>query len=95
MTEPVRPKKSGAFAWRIIGEEAALVPVAGKREEVDFIYVLNEVGTLIWTLMDGQRTTEEIIDEITDVFDVDPEEASRDLESFLAELAGFGAVQAT
>ncbi|MCK9464126.1 MAG: PqqD family protein [Proteobacteria bacterium] len=87
--------KSSAFAWRVIGEEAALVPVAGKRDDLDFIFVLNEVGTLIWTLMDGQHTAAQMIEEIVARFEVSEEEAARDLEAFLAELEGFGAVQET
>lgn len=92
MKEQTKPTRSSAIAWRMIGDEAALVPTAGKRDDLDYIYVLSEVGAFIWGLMDGDHTTDQIIEEIMGCFEVSQDVASRDLKSFLDQLTELGAV---
>ena len=40
---------------REIAGETIIVPIKGRVGDLDSIYTLNEVGTLIWQLIDGQR----------------------------------------
>ena len=52
---------------------------------------LNDVGTLIWEAADGETTLQEIVErKVCAEFDIDPEEALEDAESFVRELAGHG-----
>lgn len=87
--------KSKSIAWRVIGGETVLVPVVGKQDDLDYLYVLNETATLIWSLMDGHHTERQIVDEIVLQFEVDWGEARQDLAELLAQLAQIEAVAGT
>ena len=55
------------------------------------LFTLNPVGTVIWQSADGQTPLAEIVEQkICAQFEVDPEEAARDAESFVNDLAGHG-----
>lgn len=68
-----------------------LVPICKQQDELDSVFVLNETGSSIWSLMDCVRTSNEIAESIAEEYDVAPEEARADLESFVAELLELGA----
>jgi hypothetical protein len=62
-------------------DEAVLVmPQKGQ------VKVVNQVGAVIWELIDGKRTIENIIEEIVSQFDVDPFTAESDVFNFISEL---------
>ena len=78
-------------------------PVVVLREEFDDWAVLfnpdtanavgiNPVGVAVWKLMDGQRTLEDLVDEIKDQFADVPDEAIEDLTDFVENLAENGFV---
>ena len=55
------------------------------------LFSLNELGTIIWQAADGETTLQEIVERrICPEFDVEPEEALKDAESFVRELAAHG-----
>ena len=55
------------------------------------LFSLNELGTIIWQAADGETTLQEIVERrICPEFEVEPEEALRDAESFVRELAAHG-----
>ena len=66
---------------RIVDNEAVLVS-PGKGE----IKVLNEVGTRIWSLIDGQRSVKDIAAIIHLEFKVSPAEAEDDTLAFIRQL---------
>ena len=72
------PKKNDDLAWRIIDGEAFIVHPAN-----GMIYPLNDVATRIWELMDGRRSTKEIIDTLQGEFDALRPVIQDDLLSFL------------
>ena len=78
---------------RQIAGEFILVPIRQSAGEVESIYTLNEVGTRIWELLDGQRSLLQIRDLLVDEFEVSPEEAETDLLEFMQGLESVGAVQ--
>ena len=47
---------------------------------------LNEVGTVVWTMLEKQATFAAMRDAILNEFEVSPEECSQNLYSFLKEL---------
>jgi hypothetical protein len=52
---------------------------------------LDEVGTIIWQAADGETTLQEIVErKICRQYDVEPEEALKDAEEFVRELASHG-----
>ena len=55
------------------------------------LFSLNDVGTIIWQAADGATSLEEIVAEkICPQFEVVPEEALKDAEDFVRELAQHG-----
>lgn len=63
------------------GGEGVLVDLDAKR-----YYQLNETAMFIWSLLEKGQTAAQIISELTRVYDVTPEHASRSLENLLQNL---------
>ena len=61
--------------------EGVLVDLNSKR-----YYPLNETAMIIWRGLESRRTREEIISDITDVYDVTPEHAAQSLDKLVAAL---------
>jgi len=82
------------FVHRNVGGEELLVPVRRTGADLSCIYLLDEVGSVIWRALDRPRTGEELVDAMTAEFDVDRRTASADLLQFLDELRGVDAILA-
>jgi len=52
--------KESNFVTRCIADETIIVPIRDTVGDLDSIYTLNEVGTTIWQLIDGQTSGGEI-----------------------------------
>jgi hypothetical protein len=79
------PKRNENIRWREFGTEGILLdPGSGDYAEV------NEVGITIWKHIDGQKTVEEIIEELLAHFDADDVALSEDTAEFMEELIGKG-----
>jgi hypothetical protein len=88
-----RPTRSPDFASQEVDGELVLVPVAMNAPDRGAIYTANEIGIHIWGLLDGNRTLGEVLDRVTDEFDVDREKALKDLQEFIEQLEQIGAVE--
>ena len=85
--------KGKDLVTRDIAGETIIVPIKNKVGDLDFIYTLNEVGTVIWGLIDGKKSVSEIGEEICMTYDVTPEEAKQDTVDFLKSLEERGLIQ--
>ncbi len=85
--------KQNDFATRAILGETIIVPVKGGVGDLNSIYVLNELGTQIWELVDGKNSIHRMIEEICRTYDVGPEEAEKDTIEFLNSLEGSGLIR--
>jgi hypothetical protein len=56
-------------------------------------FQLNETGTLVWRGLERNQTFEEIVGEITAVYDVTPEHASQSVQKLLDNLRAFKLVR--
>lgn len=74
-------RKSPKTAWRTIAGEGVILDLDSK-----MLRGLNPVGTRIWELIDGQRSAEEIGEQIAGEFEVDPARARADVQAFVHEL---------
>jgi coenzyme PQQ synthesis protein D (PqqD) len=74
-------------AFRIYDGQATVV-LPGRSE----INVLNEIGSLIWERLDGQRTVGEILQAVLDAYEIDSEQARNDTLEFLSSLQAHGMV---
>lgn len=81
MKEEWIPMLHPDVVWRTMDDGAVLVkPEAGR------VRVLNEVGTTIWQLMDGEHNLGQIEARLVEKYDVGPGQARSDLHQFLTEL---------
>jgi hypothetical protein len=84
--------RSEDMVGRRIAGEFVLVPLVGHGAQLDAIFNLNRVGTLIWEQLDGRRGGEEIVAAIVARFQVDAATARADYLRFLSKLGSIGAV---
>lgn len=85
-------KKSESIVSRRIGDEFILVPIRQDVGDLESIYTLNETGALIWELIDGKLNVGEIKESLFEAFEVEPEEAEKDLIEHLQQLEGIQAI---
>ena len=71
--------KQPNWVSRRIAGETILVPLAGNIADLDSIFVLDEVGSAIWDLLDGQRSPQQIAEALCATFEVEMEEATADV----------------
>lgn len=88
-----RYTKDPNIVSRKIADEFILVPIKQKAGEVNSIYTMNEVGSRIWELIDGEKPLSEIRDVLVNEFEVNTEEAEEDLIEFFQKLEQIGAVK--
>jgi len=81
------PVPNPEVVGRIVDNEAVLV-LPGKGE----VKVLNEVGSLIWSLVDGRRSIKEIATQINAEYKVSQPEAENDALAFIQQLMDKGIV---
>lgn len=90
------PERQGEVVARVIAGETILVPVRGRKGDLDAIYNLNAVAGYIWNRIDGRTTLRQLVDGVCSEFEVAPETAEADTRQFVAALREAGLVtQAT
>jgi hypothetical protein len=77
---------------RKIAGELFLVPVKGKMADMENIFTLTAVAEYIWDRLDGQKSLNEILNNVVDRFDVEHEQAESDIREFIMELIGAGLI---
>ena len=85
-------KKSDSVVSRKIGDEFVLVPIRQDVGDLESIYTLNETAALIWELINGKLKVSEIKESLLEAFEVEPEEAEKDLIEHLQQLEGIQAI---
>jgi hypothetical protein len=85
-------RKNSSFVGRCIAGETILVPVTSNVAQLDSVFTLNETGTLIWGLIDGQTPLDQIAQAIAVEYHVLSEEAEKDALQFLGSLEGAGLI---
>ena len=87
--------KDNQAVTRSIAGETIIVPIRSGVGDLDSIYTLNEVGTSIWQLIDGQRSVDQIIEGIESEYEVSKDQASQDVSDFLSALEAEGLIRHT
>jgi hypothetical protein len=85
--------KDNQAVTRSIAGETIIVPVRSGVSDLNSIYSLNEVGTAVWQLIDGQRTVEQVVEAIGDEYEVPPEQAAKDVADYLGKLEAEGLIR--
>ena len=83
---PTLPRRHPDTAYRKIGADGGMVVLAGRAE----VKVLNPVGIVVFSLLDGTRDVDALTQAVTDEFDIDAAQARRDVLEFLTSLQNEG-----
>lgn len=73
-------------AREIEGELIIIPLVAGIGDMEDELFTLNETGRAIWNELDGQKSLREIIDKLSEEYEVSNETLEQDVIGFVEEL---------
>ncbi len=79
-------KKSPDVAVREFDGETILIPLCATSKEADFIYVLDDIGTAIWRLVNGKRNQRQIEELLAQEYDVSLERLRRSVSVFIQDL---------
>jgi hypothetical protein len=83
------PSHSPRVVFRRINDECLLIPLTDNIADMDSLYRLNETGVFIWELIDGNRDIRDITAMMAEEFEVDPDEAEKDIIVFLEQVKRF------
>ncbi|MGA7907676.1 MAG: PqqD family protein [Candidatus Sulfotelmatobacter sp.] len=85
--------RSQSVVSRLIGGETLIVPVRGNVGDLASIYSFNQIGSLIWRLLDIPKSLGELVAEVEQEYEVDSERARKDVEQFLNDMLSAGLVE--
>jgi hypothetical protein len=85
--------KGKDLVTRSIAGETIIVPIKNNVGDLDSVYTLNEIGTLIWELIDGKKSLDQIIEAIYSAYEVTPEEVTKDMVDFVSSLKEAGLIR--
>lgn len=83
-------QRDGDVVARDVGGEKILVPLAGNGGDLENLFRLNPVGSVLWDALAVSRDLNELIAAVTAEFDVDDQTARRDIHLFLNDLRAAG-----
>ncbi|MDP2924696.1 MAG: PqqD family protein [Candidatus Omnitrophota bacterium] len=88
-------KKDPEAIYRLVDGEPVIIPLRSDVEINDLgaFYILkNKTAAYIWELIDGKKSTAQIIEAVLKRFQVEAKKAKGDVESFIKELNDIKAI---
>jgi len=86
-------RRSEDVEFREIDGEIIIVPAhRGISAREDVLFTLTDTGKLIWILLDGSNTVQQVIDRVCEQYEAQEEQVARDVVAFLEELAVQGMI---
>jgi len=82
------PKRRSDVSARLVDGETVVLD-----RQADMVHQLNQSASFIWHQCDGQRTTREIVDQVVDAFDVDPDTAEASVKAALHQFERLGLLE--
>ena len=81
-------RHSDSLVFKETDGEITIIPEhSGVAVEEDALLTLSGTGALIWSLLDGTHTVQQIIEQVVDHYDAPQEQVRMDTVAFLQELA--------
>ncbi len=80
-------KTKSGFILRALGDNYIIVPVGPEAQRFNGIIKINETGKLIWEMLEKTATEEQLIDAMTEKFEIDRECAAKDVRLFVEKAA--------
>jgi hypothetical protein len=88
-------KISNEFVLREIEGDYIIVPTGKVALEFNWIITVNEIGVLIWNLLQEETTFEKIVQQILEEYDAEESEVREDVREFLEHLITEGILKGT
>ncbi|PYS48142.1 MAG: hypothetical protein DMF68_14055 [Acidobacteria bacterium] len=85
--------KADDLMARNIAGETLIVPIRNRVGDLSSIYTLNEVGARVWQMIDPSRSVNQIVETISDEYDVARAEAARDVVELLDSMESAGLIR--
>src|SRR5258707_12343724 len=85
--------RSPSVVSRRVSGETLIVPVRGKVGDLASIYSFNDVGSLVWQLLEIPRDVSELMSAVEREYDVDPQQVEQDVSKFLDDMLSVGLVE--
>ncbi len=79
-------KLNGTFTLREVAGEILVIPVGKTALTLNGMIILNPVSKVIWQCLEKGAQYNDILNAVTDTFEVNAADAREDLDEFLAEL---------
>ena len=79
-------RRNGEFILREVAGEILVIPAGEAALQLNGMIVLNPVSKVIWKCLEKGATEAEIVTAVTDLFDVDTQEARNDITEFLDQM---------
>ncbi len=86
-------KLKDGFVVRKIGEQIMAVPVGKQTSEIHGVIGLTESAELLWNILKTGAEEEELVNALTDAYEVEKEVAAADVKKFLEGLKKQGALE--
>ncbi len=91
--EQQRFVRSQSVVARVVGGETLIVPIRAKVGDLASIYSFNGTGSLIWKLLDTPKNVAQLASAVAGEYDIDLQQAERDVTEFVCELKSVGLVE--
>lgn len=78
---------------RNIAGETLIVPIRNSIGDLNSIYTLNEVGALIWQMIDERTRVNQIVEAVSAEYDVTADEAAQDVIELLDSMKAEGLIR--
>ena len=85
--------KENDLVTRDVAGEKIIVPIKGHVGDLEGVFTLNELGVMIWQLINGQTTARELVEAVQNEYDVEAQEAEKDVVDFLRSLEDAGLIR--
>jgi len=86
-------RRKDNFVMQNVGGENLLVPLGAQVMDMNAIITLNATSSYIWSLLDKDRSIDELATAVSERFEVDSARARADIEKFIEEITGLGLIQ--
>ena len=93
MAHEERFSRSESVVARVVAGETLIVPIRAKVGDLASIYSFNGTGTLIWKLLETPKTVAELVTAVLREYDVESEQAKRDVVEFVGDMKSVGLVE--
>lgn len=86
-------KRKADFIMQNVGSENLLVPLGAQVMDMNGLITLNDTAACVWELLAQERTADELTAAVAERFDVTPEYAHADVQTFVDEIAKMGLIE--